>query len=233
MKLMSLDVLIPVRSPAPWLSLAVESVYAQSRKPNNVIVVVHGQIDQEMCDVLGRHEIRVLNAPESYSFDEVLNIGLRDSDADFIARIDSDDIWSDTHLARLLRVFEENPDTVLVSGRATYINEIGVMLGLGVRTSTKHLNLQLLFRNPFVHSAVVFRRDPAVEVGGYSRCVAAEDLLLWLELARVGRLAISEKTTIKYRLHIGQTSGSPMSADDKNLFSKPEFDSLKRRGYRK
>jgi hypothetical protein len=60
--------------------------------------------------------------------------------------------------------------------------------------------------NPFVHSGVIFRREIALEIGGYSNNVRWEDYNLWIEVAARGRVAILPDTTVNYRKALGWSS---------------------------
>lgn len=209
----TVDVLIPVRWPAPWLSETLNSVRAQTVPPSGVIVVVHGDAG-EASDILQSvlPTARVLSASADDSFAEVLNRGLRASSADLIARVDADDLWQPDHLNRLAAACADG--SVLVGGAADYIDETGRDLGLGVHVSSHRPDIQLLYRNPFVHSAVVYRRRVALDVGGYQPCRAAEDLHLWLRMASQGRIAVVPEVSIRYRLHSSQASGTTMKPAD-------------------
>ena len=59
--------------------------------------------------------------------------------------------------------------------------------------------------NPFVHSAIVMRRDVFEAVGGYREHFDhSEDLDLWLRIAEGRRIANLPETLVKYRLHASQ-----------------------------
>ena len=67
----------------------------------------------------------------------------------------------------------------------------------------------LLGKNTFVHSSVLFRRETALFVGGYSEDVAVkhvEDHDLWLKLGSHGTLANLEEYDIQYTLSQSQIS---------------------------
>lgn len=208
-----IDVLVPVRWPAPWLAETLQSIAGQLLQPNGVIVVAHGET-RELASVLRAvmPEAELVHAPSSDTFAGALNRGLLASSADLIARIDADDLWRPGHLHALSAALTGN--RVLVGGGADYMDESGVALPQGVHVPRWWPDFQLLYRNPFVHSGVMYRRHVVLEVGGYQPCRAAEDLHLWLRLALAGDIALLTNTRIDYRLHTSQASGVLMTDSD-------------------
>ena len=87
------DVLLPVRSPAPWLEATLAGLMRQTMSSWRLVAVCHGEspavaetIRSLVPDAL------ILTAPEEGGLPDVLNLGLASCTAEFVARIDSDDI---------------------------------------------------------------------------------------------------------------------------------------------
>lgn len=214
----AVDVLIPVRWPAPWLAETLEFVGQQTLKPHAVIVAIHGNEGDVsgLVDLAPLASMNIVRVPIEATLSDVRNAAFSASTSVLIAPLDSDDLWHPDHLAALSRHFHDNEKLTLVGGGADYMDESGSPLGQGGRVSPRRPDLQLLIRNPFVQSAVMFRRSAALDVDGYQDCKAAEDLLLWLSLAGSGGiLRIDPTVRVNYRLHAPtQTSGSAMDSQD-------------------
>jgi glycosyltransferase involved in cell wall biosynthesis len=97
----SLSAVIPTYDRAPVLERAIDSVLAQNRRPNEIIVVDDGSSDNthEVVARYGR-SIRFIRK-ENGGVSTARNAGVRESRSDFIAFLDSDDFWYPDHLARI------------------------------------------------------------------------------------------------------------------------------------
>ena len=72
----------------------------------------------------------------------------------------------------------------------------------------------LLQYNPTVHSAMIYKRKEALEVGGY--CLdAAEDYMLAIDMSSKGKLGNLEDVLVKYR--VSSNSTSSQKAKDMHL----------------
>ncbi len=97
----SLAAVIPTYNRASVLERAIDSVLAQNRRPNEIIVVDDGSSDNthEVVAKYGR-TIRLIRK-ENGGVSSARNAGVRESTSDFIAFLDSDDSWYQDHLARI------------------------------------------------------------------------------------------------------------------------------------
>jgi hypothetical protein len=78
------------------------------------------------------------------------------------------------------------------------INETGVPLGYAFPYSS----FKIIRHYPrcIAHPSVMMRRDTLMEVGGYPPIKRSEDLFLWFELLKKGRVIVLEEPLIKYRI---------------------------------
>jgi GT2 family glycosyltransferase len=106
----SVSVIIPTYNRAAFLPKAVHSVLAQSHVPAEVIVVDDGSTDETetVC--------RTFPAPVRYLRQRnsgqaaARNLGLSEARSDWVAFLDSDDIWNPTKLAVQLAALREVPE---------------------------------------------------------------------------------------------------------------------------
>jgi glycosyltransferase involved in cell wall biosynthesis len=101
-----ISVVIPTYNRAPLIRRAVESALTQTRSPFEVIVVDDGSTDETPREVgeLGTRVryVRQANAGASAA----RNRGVEESRAPWVAFLDSDDLWNDTHLERISRALD-------------------------------------------------------------------------------------------------------------------------------
>jgi glycosyltransferase involved in cell wall biosynthesis len=105
---LDVDVLIPVRNGARFLSACLDSVFAQSSPVRAVIVVDDGSTD-ETPRVLAvyaacRPNLQVIRSV-ARGVSHARNLALQASEAPFVAFLDSDDVWHPDKLARQMPLF--------------------------------------------------------------------------------------------------------------------------------
>lgn len=113
-----ISVVIPVRNRAQTLVAAVASAHAQTSQPHQVIVVDDASDDSTPALVKSLEQAGLVTGillNKGVGAAEARNIGWRAADADFIAFLDSDDIWLPTKLAEQLKA-SEGHDAVVVCG---------------------------------------------------------------------------------------------------------------------
>jgi glycosyltransferase involved in cell wall biosynthesis len=198
------SVVLPVRNGERFLSEAVGSVLAQTLNDFELIVVDDGSTDGSAAVLEGVVDPRVtvLRQPPT-GLVAALSTGVAHARADYVARMDADDVSEPQRLERQVRLLEERPDVAMVATWVTVIDEDGRELRREV-LPPEHEDLvrRLLLRNPFQHGSVVLRRQAFEAAGGYRPDYGAnEDYDLWRRLALVGELACVPETLYRYRLH--------------------------------
>jgi glycosyltransferase involved in cell wall biosynthesis len=228
----SVDVLLPfyVFGDHACLTRAVDSVYRQSLPPRQLLILVNGGKHHERVSCIERlvalvrpsHPLGLQLINCAYSgISAALNYGLSMSDADFVSRLDADDVmlpgrhrfmldYLDSCRTEGLSVPDVLGTPVLVDGSSSS----GVIGRLSSKPTTDaSIRLNLLWGNPFAHPAVLLRRQLVVDVGGYRPIKAAEDLDLWLRLARWPGVTFANLSIplTRYTLAPGSLSHSPDS----------------------
>jgi glycosyltransferase involved in cell wall biosynthesis len=107
---------IPVRNGEAYLAEAIESVLAQSRRCEQLIVVDNGSIDRsaEIARGFGA-AVEIVEEPRP-GIGVARNGASRAARGDYIAFLDADDLWDREKTARQLAAFEADPDLQLVFG---------------------------------------------------------------------------------------------------------------------
>ena len=127
------SVIIPTYNREAMLAQAIDSVLAQDYHDFELIVVDDGSTDgsyQLVLDLEKIHDFSVLthrdrtNCGQSAS----INLGLEACSGDFIAILDSDDLFLPGKLSSQVKFLEENPDVDLVYGKGQAIDSNGIFL---------------------------------------------------------------------------------------------------------
>ena len=119
---MQLSVVIPVYNGAPFVELAVKSIYDQTLLPEDfeIILVEDGSSDNsyEVCQCLtAQHpEIKMLSHEVNKGVAAARNLGIQIAGGDYLAMLDQDDTWHPNKLERQFQVFQDDPSVELVLG---------------------------------------------------------------------------------------------------------------------
>jgi len=207
----NISVLIPVHNGEVTIAQAIESVLLQTVKIRQIIVVDDGSTDRTpviLEEYRNRGLIEVVGSSEQKGQTKRMNEGLRHSSGDWVARLDADDWWQPNHIEIISNfLHERQTEYSLVGTRAKYVEPSDKHSGLSpYPRSEREIWCYLMKDNPFVHSGVIFRRELALEIGGYSIDVQWEDYNLWIELAARGKVAILPDITVNYRKALGVSS---------------------------
>ncbi len=199
---MRISAILPTRHRPALTQEAVESVLSQSRPPDEVIVVDDGSADGTAHALARFGKDLTIIRQEHAGVSAARNAGIRAARGEWIAFLDSDDLW----LPGKLRGQEdaltrpENADY-----RVAYTNEKWIRDGTQRNQGHRHAKhtgwiyvrcLPLCIISP---SSVIMRRDVFDEVGLFDEELpACEDYDMWLRLsARFPVLYLPEKLVVK------------------------------------
>lgn len=110
-----ISVIIPTYNSATTIQRTLESVFSQTYKGFEIIVVDDGSTDttrEILAPYISQNKIRYI-FQENAGCGIARNRGVADSKGDLIALLDADDYWHTEKLARQVEVFKEKPDTVV------------------------------------------------------------------------------------------------------------------------
>ena len=208
------SVIVPAYNRAKTIGSAIESVFAQGYAPIEIIVVDDGSTDATSEVVAGYGErVGYLALEHSGSPAFVRNAGIRASRGEFVAFLDSDDLWLPGKLEQQMRFFEQEPEVGMVCGKYVQFEE----------ESGPDSEVQFpeaggfaeLFSANFVGTlTVVIRRSCLDAVGVFDeRLLIAEDYELWLRVASQYEIRMLGEVVARYRRHSGN-----LTANQRELF---------------
>ena len=222
---MSISVIIPAYNAAPFIAETIESVLAQTLPPNEVLVIDDGSTDTT-ADVAGRFPapVRVIRRPNSRQAAS-RNFGVKEATSEWIAFVDSDDLWEPNKLARQMEELARNPAASLCyTARVEFTEQNGsVRLGTFLPVPPPERIRRALYRNTtFMPSSVVLRRSVFLDAGGFdTRFKIVEDWDLWLRLLHSNiAFAGCPEPLLRYRVHPNSVSHNaiPALAEAKEIY---------------
>jgi O86/O127-antigen biosynthesis beta-1,3-galactosyltransferase len=210
----SVEILMPVHGEGKYLQNAIDSTSGELNE-NVTLTIVFDRPHKKALEVVesfsAKHPGRVKTLESKIpGVANALNLGLRHSGADLIARFDSDDIMIRDRIKAQTRKFRINPTLVLHGMQASFIDEFGKATKPYRSCNPithRAIISQLHYRNPLIHPSVMFKRTYAVQVGGYNpELEGVEDYDLWIRLSQVGQAKNSKAVGICYRFSENQSS---------------------------
>ena len=194
---MDITVVIPTYNRYKPLQRALNSVYAQTYLPKEVIVVDDGSLDETSQIVKDFPEVHYIYQ-ENSGVSSARNLGVLHGTSDWIAFLDSDDEWHTEKLQEQV-LFHKNNANILVS----YTDERWIRNGAEVKIPKK---FQKIGKDAFLEnisycniapSSVVIAKELLFNVGLFDESLeVCEDYDLWLRIASKHEMALVDKKLI-------------------------------------
>ena len=221
----ALSIVMPVYNAAPYIREAVESLLVQTYADFELIVVDDGSTDQSISIVEGFRDQRIVILKNECNSGIVFsrNRGTATACGRYIAPFDSDDIARMDKFEKQIAFLEKNPDFGMIGSWAYLIDENSTRLRKKwkVNAPPERIPAILLFRNYFVQSAMVIRRE-ALPAGFYTQDYdVVEDYKMWIDIARNFKVWNYPDYLLEYRVHqksITQREKEKMEGRDIMIF---------------
>ncbi|MFZ4598653.1 MAG: glycosyltransferase family 2 protein [Terrimicrobiaceae bacterium] len=224
-----ISVVMTVYNAGGFLIEAVGSILSQTFGDFEFVIVDDGSTDgsvEVLTDFSGRDQrIRLFCNPSNFGQTACLNQGLREARADWVARQDADDVSLPGRLERQWACVSEKCDTVLVGVNGWIMNEFSSVTGMiHVPVDDAAIRASMVFRNPFIHTGVLFRRvDPRGAVVQYDeRYRICQDWELWSRLLDDGKVMNLPERLVGYRHHqasLSHASGEKTREESERVVS--------------
>jgi hypothetical protein len=132
------------------------------------------------------------------------------TEAEYIARMDADDIARPQRLAVQMAFLESHLDVHVVGSAFELFEEnSGEREVVLMPQEDGQIRRKLPFRFCFCHPTVMFRRGTILAAGGYQGSSYCQDVDLWLRLSRDKNIKFANlpDVLLDYRIHSGQAKG--------------------------
>jgi glycosyltransferase involved in cell wall biosynthesis len=203
------SVVIPTYNRAALLQKTIASVLAQNYSDYEIIVADDGSTD-ETGQVLASFgdKIRVCRQ-ENKGQGAARNLGARNSTSEYLAFLDSDDLWFPWTLSTYAQIIEQQNRPTLVAGTLVYFRDEAELrtiqrTPLGLETFADYYAASR--RGHYCGSCqMVVRRDALLEIGGFAeeKSINNEDHDFVMRLGTsAGFVHVSSPAMIGYRQHL-------------------------------
>ena len=174
---------------------AVESVFANSLEPDQMVLVVDGPIPIDLSNsvhfLAGKYSIEILHLPTNLGLASALNQGLNMVRTEWVLRADADDINLPSRFQFQADIINSSNNTIdLLGGAIQEVDSSGNYLGVR-KTVEFHQDIFrfALKRCPFNHMTVGYKKEFVVKSGGYPEIFLKEDYALWASMLNAGAIS--------------------------------------------
>jgi glycosyltransferase involved in cell wall biosynthesis len=212
------SVIVPAYNTAPYIAETLASIFAQTFSDYEVIVVNDGSPDTVALESAlepFRSRIRYL-VQSNRGLSGARNTGIAEAQGDFIALLDSDDVWEPEYLEYQVGVLQKDPGLALVYPNATTFGDSmrAGRLFMDEHPSSGEVTFErLVTQECNVMVSVLARREVIAAAGLFDESLrSSEDFDLWLRVVQGGwRIGYHRRPLVRSRLRRGSLSADAVS----------------------
>lgn len=226
------SVLLSVHNHEKYVGQAIESVLRQAYQDWELIIIDDGSQDHSP-DVVRQYQderIRFYRSEENRGAILTFNDLLKKANGEYIACLDSDDIWHDGKLEEQIGYLEQHQEIAACFTWAEFIDEEGALYSVTKKECDCDINLFLheertqaqclryFFDNGnyLCRSSVAMRTAVAKELGGFDpKFRALHDYEYWVRLIHKYPVHMIQKPCVQYR-RVSVDNNSLSAANRKN-----------------
>jgi glycosyltransferase involved in cell wall biosynthesis len=202
------SICIPTYNRKDYLRETIDSVFAQTYKDYEVVVLDDGSTDGT-ADVIKNLDLPIRYYRQENSGDAVArNKLIKLADGKYITFIDSDDLLIHDAVERMINVMEAEGGETIVYGPYIRIDENGQVYGRYKNRQYSGYITKYLFQNIFVYSCgSMFSKKVLETSGGFDTSLpVCSDYDLWLRLSLIYKFIALMEPTFKRRRHTANLS---------------------------
>lgn len=199
-------VVIPLFNKAGYVQRALDSVFAQTVAPSEILVINDGSTDGG--DAIARRQadprVRVIDQPNR-GVSVARNVGLEAAREPFVAFLDADDCWRPGLVAAMQAAIEAVPGAVLYAAGFEHVADGVPRRRFAVAgppaAGPREVDFFATCRrgHPLHMSTTVVDRSAALAAGGFPEGVAfCEDWIFWCRMALQGRVVLMPEILCDY-----------------------------------
>lgn len=220
------SVVIPAYNSSAMVKEAIASVLAQTYDDFEIIVVDDGSTDDTESVVRSFGDRVLYLKQENQGAGAARNSGIHASGGEYVAFLDSDDLWSPEKLSEQIPVLERDSELGLVYSDWAVVSQDGPVEDSYLRklpAASGYVFDQLVQCGFILTSGVLLRRACLNDVGGFDNSLSiAQDYDLWLRICYRWKVALVNRPLVTKRSWDGSLSSNlPKTAAERiALFEK-------------
>ncbi len=216
-----------------YLVQAIQSITSQSYRDFEIIIILNGSA-LESSNLYSHSKVRYIKSIIP-GLVPALNLGIQNSDSEFIARMDADDVSHPDRFDLQIKYFGNHNKTWAL-GSNMYIcdSELIIKRKTEYPVGAKFATKTMLYYCSLAHPTVMMRSNILRDLSGYGWNELCEDHDLWLRSIRNGyEIDNLPQPLLKYRMHENQMTQQKslyrkydLALKTKEFILKPRLNSL-------
>lgn len=209
------SVIMPTYNAERLIAASIQSALNQSYKSWELIIIDDCSTDRTADIIKGFSDTRIhyYKCDKNLGVAQARNLGISRANGEWIAFLDSDDIWEPTKLEKQIGFIEKNDRAKLVFTASSFINENGDRLDYILPAPEIVTAKELLKQNVLSCSSVLIAKEYILKIPFPSSKTLHEDYVAWLKILDEIDVAygINEPLLI-YRMSPNSKSGNKLKA---------------------
>lgn len=208
------SVVIPTHNRGDLITETIESVLTQSYGNIEIIVVDNGSTDdtEEVIKKINAANLQYIKQENSGGPAGPRNTGVRMSRGEYVAFLDSDDIWLGDKIKRQVEIFEKMPEVGLVFCQCRFFGKQYREKTIYPAKGYSGYVFDEIIKGNFVPTvSVICRRTALMETGAFDESIklrAFEDYELWMRLAYKYHFYFINEPLCLFRMHAQNILGT-------------------------
>lgn len=191
-----------------WFDTAVDSVVNQTRKPDEIVLVVDGPVPDELAKIIKKYEtiefFKVIWLKENQGHGNARRCSLNNVSYDIVALMDADDICVPDRFEKQLEYFKDGNIDIVGGDIAEFIgDEKNIVAYRTLPVCDSDIKSEMKTRCPLNQMTVMFKKDVYTQAGGYIDWYCDEDYYLWLRMMQNGA-QFANTGTVLVNVRVGE-----------------------------
>ena len=182
----TISILIPTYNHAQFIYQTLESIFAQTRQPAEIIVINDGSPDNTHNVIIPYLDRITYIEQENQGVANTLNKGIHLCQGDYLLVIASDDWLTPDALALLAEVLDQDQEIAVAYGKVYRIyenQEVDNQYSHKIHHHGKHKNLKtLLLVNYIPAPTALCRREAVLEAAPFPNYTYCQDWAMWINI---------------------------------------------------
>ncbi|HLX53335.1 MAG TPA: glycosyltransferase [Aquella sp.] len=236
--MIKVTVIIPSYNHAKFIGEAIQSVLNQTFQDFEILICDDASVDNSTEIIRQYTDSRIMFNVNSQNMGAVytLNTMIKQARGQYIALLNSDDVWLPEKLEKQVKFLDENQHYAAVFSDAQVIYEDGReyndethfyanIFKKANRSRDQWLSHFFKVGNCICHPSMLIRKSVYVEIGLYNRLMASlPDFEMWVRVCAKYNIYIMPEKLVKFRILDGERNASGNNPDN---IIRGQFESLK------
>lgn len=188
-----ISVVIPAYNVEKYIERSLESVLRQTYLPFEILVVNDGSTDHTE-EVIESYKDKIeYFVQQNRGISSARNIGIKNAKSNWIAFLDADDEWIDTHLENFITVISQKPDLMWYGAPVRHVDEITNRVLFSYKTVPSKNYIDKLYFKDYLRAlppcgffstpTMIIRREVFDNVGLFNpHQLTGEDRDMWFRI---------------------------------------------------